>query len=348
MRLGKASSNVLKRSVLRQLNNDNKSMSNILNGAGIGENCAVFASENSKPIAQVVKEGIVSASAGERVVKEDAFEMEIPLGQLFIRAANALCTQGAVPQTAMVTLVCPRNCEEEVVKRLMRDASGIARQLNVIIVGGQTRISAAVTKIVATIVMTGLIEADVSDKLSRVLPGQDILISKWIGLEGTSYLASTNRDKLLKRYPEYLVDEAIEFSKYISTSAEAALALKSGVCYMHNASEGGILGAIWELCEKAGVGLTMDLKKIPIRQETVEVCECLGVNPYELYSGGCIVMTAVDGTKLKNDLNKAGINAEIVGKITDSNDRIITNDDEIRFMDRPKQDEIYRFLDEKR
>jgi len=114
---------------------------------------------------------------------------------------------------------------------------------------------------------------------------------------------------------------------------------------MHDASEGGIFATLWELAEGAGVGLTIDIKKLPLRQETVEVCECLGVNPYELLSGGSLVMTTNDGQALAAALQQEQIPAVIVGKITDSNDRIIVNEDEIRYMDRPKQDEIYREAD---
>ena len=67
---------------------------------------------------------------------------------------------------------------------------------------------------------------------------------------------------------------------YISVQSEAAVAVTSGVSAMHDVTEGGIFGALWEMAEASGVGLEIDLKKIPIRQETVEVCEFFGVNPY--------------------------------------------------------------------
>ena len=117
--------------------------------------------------------------------------------------------------------------------------------------------------------------------------------------------------------------------------------MKSGVCAMHDASEGGIFTAIWELAEGAGVGLTIDLKKLPLRQETVEVCECCNTNPYEMKSGGCLVMTCEDGPGLVAALGAEGIPAVIVGRLTDSNDRIILNEDEVRYMDRPRTDAIY-------
>ena len=86
------------------------------------------------------------------------------------------------------------------------------------------------------------------------------------------------------------------------------------------------------------------MKKLPIRQETVEVCEFCDVNPYELLSGGCLVMTTEDGNALVDALIQQDIPAVVVGKITDSNDRIIVNGEEKRYLDKPKTDEIYRFI----
>lgn len=147
---------------------------------------------------------------------------------------------------------------------------------------------------------------------------------------------------MVDRYPAYFVEEAAGFDRYLSIIPEAATAMKSGVCAMHDASEGGIFATLWELAEGAGVGLTIDLKKLPLRQETVEVCEYCNVNPYELLSGGCLVMTTEDGQTLVTALEEAGIPAATVGKVTDSKDRILVNEDEVRYMDKPKQDEIYR------
>jgi hydrogenase maturation factor len=209
------------------------------------------------------------------------------------------------------------------------------------IAGGQTRVTKAVTEPVA--VVSGLGKAPVgTDHSARAAaPGQDVVISKWIGLEGTALLARRHREKCLERYPAYLVDEAAGFERYLSLMREAATAVKSGVCAMHDASEGGIFGALWELAEGAGVGLDIDLKKLPLRQETVEVCELCGVNPYELLSGGCLVMTSFDGPGLAAALEAEQIPAAVVGKVTKGPGRILRNDGEERFMDRPKQDALY-------
>ena len=98
------------------------------------------------------------------------------------------------------------------------------------------------------------------------------------------------------------------------------------------------------MAEASGVGLEIDLKKIPIRQETVEVCEFFGVNPYLLISSGCMLMAAKDGNYLARELEKAGIQATIIGKATTGNDRVLLNEDERRFLEPPKTDELYKVI----
>ena len=105
---------------------------------------------------------------------------------------------------------------------------------------------------------------------------------------------------------------------------------------------GGVFAALWEMAEGAGVGLTIDMKKLPLRQETVEVCEFCNVNPYELRSGGSLIIANPEGTAVVEALAAEGIPAVIVGRFTDSNERLILNEDEVRYMDRPQRDEIYK------
>ncbi len=326
MKIGKLSGNVLKRSVLRQIHTKREE---VVSGAGIGEDCAIFALSDA--------ENMVSC------VQEAAVENECTtMTQLIQKCANNLAACGAAPVAVMIALLLPETAEEPVVKGLMAEAEKACGNLGIQIAGGQSRVSAGVAYPFAVVTGYGKVSKGSIYTAKAAKPGQDIVISKWIGLEGTAILAKRNREKLLGRYPSYLVEEAAGFDRYLSVIPEAATAVKSGVCAMHDASEGGILAALWELAEGAGVGLTIDLKKLPLRQETVEVCEHMGCNPYELKSGGNLVMTTADGPGLVAALEAEKIPAVIVGRITDSNDRIILNEDEVRYMDRPKQDEIYK------
>ena len=125
---------------------------------------------------------------------------------------------------------------------------------------------------------------------------------------------------------------------------EAAVAVRSGVSAMHDVTEGGIFGALWEMAESSGVGLEIDLKKIPVRQETIEICEFFQINPYELISSGCMLMASSDGNTLLRELQKAGIKASIIGKAVAGNDRVLLNEEERRFLEPPKADQLYKVI----
>lgn len=329
MKVGKVSENVLKRSVLRQIRTTNKQ---VLCGAGAGKDCAIFLYSEGEKAVSCVQEGILLGADSPETVT---------MTHLVQKCANNLAVSGGIPAAAMIALLLPEEAEESRLRALIAEAEAACASLGMQIAGGQTRVSRAVDAPVAVVTGYGkLMGKEHTAALAR--PGQDIVVSKWIALEGTALLAKGHRVQLLERYPGYLVEEAAGFDRYLSIVPEAAIAAKSGACAMHDASEGGIFAALWELAEGAGTGLTVDLKKIPLRQETVEVCEHCNVNPYQLKSGGCLVMTAEDGKALAEALKSEGIPAAVVGKITDSNDRIVINEEEVRYLDRPRTDEIYK------
>ena len=329
MKLGKISDSILKRTVLKQIK---FKRNEVINGAGVGEDCAIFSCGADEMMVSCMQEGAVAT------VKD--------MENLVIKCANNLATAGAEPMALMVTYLLPERATEEKLKQLMESASLTAKNLNMQIAGGQTSVSPYVSQKMAVVTGYGKVKKDGYTITKGAKPGQDIVVSKWIGLEGTSILAQRKGQELLTRYPAYLIEEAKEFDQYMSVLKEAQIAVNNGVKVLHDVSEGGIMAALWELADSSGVGIQVDLKKLPIRQETVEVCEFCNANPYELLSGGSLLMVAEDGAALVNALHEAGIPAVVVGKITDSNDRIIMNDDEKRYLDKPKMDEIHRFYPE--
>lgn len=323
----------MRRSVLRQLKTERKE---VLNGAGIGEDCAIF-SFSDRRVASCMQEAVVKEKTDAKTAEQEA-EPHVTMAHLIQRCVNNLAAAGAQPVAVMITLLLPQACEESKLKTFMGEAEEICGKLSVSVAGGQTRVSGEVKA--PTAVVTGF--GGLGHTSKAAAPGQDVIVSKWIGLEGTALLARRYREGLLSRYPVYLVEEAIRFDRYLSVLPEAAAAVGAGVCAMHDASEGGIFAALWELAESAGVGLTIDMKKLPLRQETVEVCEYCNANPYGLLSGGSLIMTAEDGSGLVAALKRQQIPAVVVGKVTDSNDRLLLNGGEVRYMDRPKMDELYR------
>ena len=167
-----------------------------------------------------------------------------------------------------------------------------------------------------------------------------------MGCEGAGLLATRYEERLAERYPLHMIEKAQAFLQELSILPEAATAIKSNAGAMHDVSGGGIFASLWELAESAGVGLAVDLKAIPIRQECVEVCEFFGISPYEMLSGGSLLITTDNGEHLVRDLKEAGILAAVIGKITDNNDRVVINQEEKRFLDRPVSDEFSKIKGE--
>lgn len=314
----------MKRSVLRQINTDREEL---ISGAGIGKDCAILALGDG--METVLCTTPVSASA-DRVA-----------GYAIPMALNNLAVAGASPVAVMLTVLLPSDAMEEKLQSIMKQAQEVCESLGVAIAGGHTEVSPVVREPLVQVTGIGKKEAARAGYPQGIKEDQDIVVSKWIGLEGTARLARERKEELCTRYPVRMVEEAADFDRYLSVIPEAATAMKSGVCGMHDVSRGGIFGALWEMASGAGVGLEIDLKKIPVKQETVEICEFFGINPYELLSGGCLIMVTQDGNGLVGELQRSQIPAVIIGRTTAGNDRILFNEEERRFLDMPKMDQIY-------
>ncbi len=337
MRTGKLPESALNRSVLKQVHTGNHRISHPFSGkilentkgAAIGSDCAFFAASSGQVLAWCAQEAAVAGKAGAGKAAE-----------LVQKCANNLAASGTHPASAQISIMLPEECEEALVKELMEEITTACVSLGMEIAGGDTNVTDAVTQPILTITAIGVAKAGEIPSLAKAKPGQALVLSKWIGLEGTAVLTESFREKLLERYPAYLVDEAAGFGKYLSIEKEAKIATKAGVAAMHDLSMGGVFGGLWELAEGAGLGLEVDLKKIPIRQETVEVCEVCGVNPYEMRSGGSLLMATEDGEALAAALEAEGIPAAVIGRLTGKQDRILLNEEEIRFLDRPRGTDV--------
>ena len=323
MRPGKISENVLKRSVLKKIKTHRRE---VVSGAGIGKDCAILAFGEEQTVLSVTP---VTAPVTE------LSSYAIPM------ALNNIAVAGAHPVGVMLSILLPEETEETELRQIMEQAEEVCYAWNVEIMGAHTEVTSVVAKPVMTVTGVGRKEAARAGFPQGIKANQDIVVSKWIGLEGTARLAKEHKEELCSKYPVRMIEEAAGYDKYLSVIPEAATAMKSGVCGMHDVSRGGIFGALWEMASGAGVGLEVDLKKLPIKQETVEICEFFELNPYELLSGGCLIMVTEDGNGLVSALAREEIPAVIVGRTTDSNDRILYNEDEKRYLDMPKTDQIY-------
>ena len=317
MEIGKVPENVLKRSVFKKLT---VKRPEVLVHAGVGEDCAVLAPTEN---ALVLSTDPITASAKE--IGTIAFHI----------TANDIASSGAELVGILLTIIMPPNSEEGELKQIMDDVSQLTAEYDVEILGGHTEVSAVVNQTLVSVTGIGRIA---KDKL-------DLVVTKWIGLEGTSIIATEFEKELKKRLPVSIVDESKKFASLLSVVKDSRVAMQVGVSAMHDVTEGGIFGALWEMAEASGVGLCVDLKKIPIRQETIEICEFFNLNPYQLISSGSMLIGTDHGSQLVDALAKEGIHAAVIGKAVEGNDRVIFNDGEKRFLEPPKADELYRAFD---
>jgi len=327
MKTGKVPESVLKRSVLKQIHTKREE---VILGAAVGEDCA----------AVQLKEDEIFVLSTDPITgtSED-------IGNLAVQVTlNDLASSGAQPVGILLTALLPEDITEQEIRKMTQQAEEACEKANVQIAGGHTEVTKAVNQPVITV--TGIGKAKEGSLISTAgaLPGMDIVLTKWAGIEGTSILAKEKEQELLTRFSLGFIRKAKEFDKMISVLPEAAVAVKNGVSAMHDVTEGGIFGALWEMAEASGVGLEIELKKIPLKQETVEICEFFGINPYGLISSGAMLMASSDGNRLVMELQKAKIPAAVLGKATFGNDRILINGEERRFLEPPKVDELYQAL----
>lgn len=330
MKIGKVSESVLKRSILRQIKTKRDE---VLIGAGVGEDCAVLTVKEDEVF-------VISTDPITGTTKD--------IGKLAVQiTANDIASAGAEPIGILVSALLPEKTEEADIKKIMEQLEDSCAALNMQVMGGHTEVTQAVNQIVLTVTGVGKARKDAVITTGGAKPGQDVVVSKWIGLEGTCILAKERKEALMTRYPEWMIEEAQNFDRYLSIVPEAEIAVKTGVSAMHDVTEGGIFGALWEVAESSGTGLEIDLKKIPVRQETIEVSEFFEINPYELISSGSLLMISDDGQKLVQALEKEKITATVIGRTTAGNDRVVINEGERRFLEPPKADELYKALNKK-
>ena len=257
MKVGKVSETILKRSIFKQIHTKRDE---VLLGAGVGEDCAAMKLAPGEIF-------VISTDPITGTVKD--------IGTLAIQiTANDLASSGAEPVGVMLTVLLPEEIEEAEIKQMMGEVEAACARFHIQVMGGHTEVTRAVNQPIISVTGVGKVQEGQLVSTAGAKPGQDILVTKWIGVEGTSIIAKEKEEELRKRFPAAFVETAKGFDQYISVVEDSKIAVKHGVSAMHDVTEGGIYGALWEVAEASGVGLEIDLKAIPIRQETVEICEC--------------------------------------------------------------------------
>lgn len=172
-------------------------------------------------------------------------------------------------------------------------------------------------------------------------PGQDLIIAGSIGLTGAALAARNGEKAVRERFSIQYAQRIFTLDQGLLSPEEAEeIGRETGVTDMEPVGEGGIMNCLWRLLELYGLGCSIELRSIPLRQETVEACELFDLNPYRLHSGGCFLMAADSGFEAARELKRRGFEAAVIGTVKTGPARRLLNGEIETFLDRPKADEL--------
>lgn len=198
-------------------------------------------------------------------------------------------------------------------------------------------------------------------------PEQDLILAGYMALAGSVSLIPEEQEKLLERLPEELLQDACNAWEQMKM-ARTGLAkagwpqpveadplgqieedllpqdmVSAGISAWYPVGQGGISNALWHMAQAWDTGFVVQMKEIPVRQETIEICEVLGINPYYLYSEHCMLIAADHGDRLCAALQKRGMAAAVIGVLHHNKDKVLQHDDTVSHLNRPREDELARY-----
>lgn len=294
--------------------------------SGIGEDCSV-----------------VDFGEYECVMSTDPITgAEVNSGKLAVNInCNDIASCGVEPLGILVTILAPESSSLDDIKNVMKEIGEEAKKLNVEILGGHTEITGAVNKIVISCTVIGKALKGRAVTTSGAKDADDIIVTKMLCLEGTSIVINDYTDKIKDILSENEINEGKDYSKYLSVIKEGIIAGKFGVNSMHDITEGGVLGALWEVAKASNLGFKIYENKMPITNITRKICCKYSIDPLRFISSGSMLITAKDGKELVNTLEKEGIKASIIGKITKGKGILVNDQGMETEVTPPERDELF-------
>ncbi len=265
--------------------------------------------------------------------------------------ANDLAVMGATPRWLLATLLLPEGTRESDVAEIFRQLRDACSQLGVALVGGHTEISYGLDRPIAVGAMLGEVDKDRAVLSSGVRPGDALILTKGVAVEGTSILAREAADELaengvdageIERAASFLFDPGI------SVIEDARIAAEAGEVHaMHDPTEGGLSGGLYELAAASDVGLDIDADAIPVLPECRRFCEALGLDPLGLIaSGSLLAAVAPDSADAILDaLAARGIQAGVIGVARgDTGEVTLRSGGSVSPFPKFERDELARFF----
>jgi hydrogenase maturation factor len=262
--------------------------------------------------------------------------------------ANDVATFGIPPRWFLTSIMLPAGCTRLELERITSQIGEAATSLDITVVGGHTEITEGIDRPIIAGFMLGLTQEGNYVTSSGAKVGDDIILTKTVGIEGTAILATEGAKFLSKQLTEEILNDAREMRMQISVVKEGLAAFQTGhITAMHDPTEGGLSGGIHELCDASKVGFEIDPEAIPIHPATQTICNELDVNIMELISSGCMVMTcdSAHSSDVLQAIESCGVQAKRIGKIVEGiHTRIVNEVNGPRQLPRPSSDALWNAL----
>lgn len=335
LKVGKLDSDLLKRIVI---DNIKYRRPEVLVRAGVGEDCAVI---DFGDYECVMSTDPITAAVNE-------------IGRLAVHiSCNDIASNGIQPLGIMLAVLLPEGTTASDVEMIMQQAGRAAEDCNVEIIGGHTEITTAVTQPVIVSTAIGRGKKWQSASAGNIQVGDYILMTKSAGLEGTGIIASDLREELETFLTEEEIQQASDLLDQVSVVRDGVVAGEIGTHGMHDVTEGGILGAVWEMCQVAGVGCEIWEDQVPVAPVTLKICQHYSIDYLRLISSGSMIIMASPDKKdeITKKLEVAGVAVHTIGQILTGEEGLhILNRDENGVVTEknviapPGADELYKVV----
>lgn len=306
MKIGSLGEQYLKQSIFPYIHKQNKVLEI---GANIGNDYSMFGN-------QISADGV-----GESPVVA------------WSKALNNFVCSGEIPTHARITCIFPTTIKDSDLKKNMNLFEQLAAEQSIQIVGGHTEITEGVIHSQYAVTMMGM-KPVISEEMEGtgqvawnpdkkgIHEGTQIVMAGYAGIRGTNQLLEQEREHLSSIFSQGFLDGAFFEEKKYSIQAATMTVMQAyqedgaSVYYMHDVSDGGIYRALWQLGKWIGQGFRVDNRIMPIRQETIELCEVFDLNPYMIDGTGAMFLVSDDGPLLVRRLKKVGVEASVIGSVT--------------------------------
>ena len=336
MRTGKLTQTAWQRSVRRQLRTKRDE---VISVPSPYENCSGIRTENGAEFMWA------DACAAGNGAKAGFYAV--------LHAAGNLAAKGAGAAGVSIRVMLPEGAEEDLLRDIAGEAERACAGMNIQITAFQGEVTMAEAQPVIYACAVGVREnipgRDAEQQTAESRSGAELLMCGYAGLEGTLRILSESRADLSTRFTDTFLDGAERLEDELVTPGQVLRVFAAdGNAAVRQIGSGGILAALWELCEQEQAGFEIDMHRIALKQETVEICEFYRLNPYQMTSVGSFLILTEHADEVLAALEKAGARAVRLGTAGKQNARVIRNGEETRYLDRPAPDELLRWQTERR